>query len=117
MGTYTHINLDYLNSMSGGDKDFMVEVIEEYMEREPANFQLLVDAIDALSYPNMRYYAHKLRSAVQMVGAKELLQKLEQVELLAAEKDEKSLLIFKSIPDLNSKVLLELKQELNNLRK
>lgn len=115
--TYQYINLGYLTNLAGGDVVFLVEVINDYLTKEPENFTALSAAVGAESYPNIQYYAHKLRSAVQMVGAKELLSHLEKIELLAAAKDAEALTIFKDIPRINEQVLLELRQELNNLHK
>lgn len=116
MSNYQHINLEYLHKMASGDVDFMKELLTDYLEKEPHNFQLLTNAYQAVNFVDMKYYAHKLRSSVQMVGAKKLLEKLERIEHLAAEEDASLALEFDDIATINAQVILELKQELDILQ-
>ena len=113
MNVYSHINLKYLTKIAGGDNDFFADVIREYLKKVPSDLQKLVDSLTEMNYANMCFYAHKLRSAAQMVGAEELHQKLEQFEHFAADRNDELKLVFKDIEYLNKNVLLELTQELN----
>jgi HPt (histidine-containing phosphotransfer) domain-containing protein len=116
MSNYQFIDLDYLHKMASGDVDFMKELITDYLEKEPSNFQLLTDAYQVMHFVDMKYYAHKLRSSVQIVGAKKLLEKLERIEHLAAVQDASLALEFDDIAAINAQVILELKQELDILQ-
>ena len=116
MSTYQFIDLEYLTKMSSGDVDFMKELLTDYLEKEPHNFQLLTDAYQTMNFIDMKYYAHKLRSSVQMVGAKALLGKLERIEHLAALQDASLAIEFDDIAAINAQVILELKQELDILQ-
>lgn len=115
MNNYQFIDLDYLHKMASGDVDFMKEILTDYLEKEPNNFNSLTAAYHAMNFADMKYYAHKLRSSVQIVGAKALLAKLEKIELLASQNDQSLVLEFDDIAALNAQVILELKQELDIL--
>lgn len=102
--------------MASDDKAFMAEVIADYLAKEPENFALLMEAHQSGSFANMKYYAHKLRSAVQIIGAAVFQERLEQIEHFAGMADNQVNNCFGELPALQQEVILELNQELNILR-
>lgn len=112
MSNNQYTDLEYLSKMASGDIAFVRELLTDYLEKEPNNFQLLAQAHEVMNFADIKYYAHKLRSSVQIVGAKKLLTKLEKIELLASQNDASLSLEFVDIAAINQQVILELKQEL-----
>ncbi len=98
--------------MSGGDNEFVVEMISDYLSNEPKNFSFLMEALKNKNFADIAYHAHKLRSAAQIMGANELLENLECIENLALQNKCVEDEIGFKIEQINSKILTELSEEL-----
>lgn len=79
------LNLNYLSEISGGDKNFIREMLELYVQStapEADNFQAL---LSNANYEAIGHLAHKIKAPVQMLGADELFQQLRALEKCGKE--------------------------------
>jgi HPt (histidine-containing phosphotransfer) domain-containing protein len=114
---YTHINLDYLNEMADNDIDFMREIIADYISKIPAYIEDLVQAVENVNQDNTVFFAHKLKSSFQFMGAKQLTSITEQIEQYAKEGSHQNEIpnMVKEILTGFERVIEELKTELERL--
>jgi CheY-like chemotaxis protein len=76
-----HIRLDYLHQLSGNDKDFEKEILNQFVKQAPVELEQLEQSIQENDFDKVRRTAHSLKSTVGYVGlAEELHPLLEQIE-------------------------------------
>ncbi|RYY72927.1 MAG: response regulator, partial [Gammaproteobacteria bacterium] len=79
------ISLDYLHSLSGGDKEFEKQLLAQFLQQVPEELNALQKAIETQDFYNIKQVAHSLKSTVGYVGlADELNPYLTRIELDAA---------------------------------
>lgn len=75
------IDLDYLDELSKGDKEFKTEMLRQFIVQVPEEIRLLESSIQQRDYAAVRSAAHGLKSSVSFVGLSSKLQPvLEQIE-------------------------------------
>jgi len=74
------IDLEYLKSVSRGDKNFETDMIRSFSEQVPAELTELKSAIEQLDYRKISSLAHSLKSTVSYLGMKQLTPLLQQIE-------------------------------------
>jgi signal transduction histidine kinase/DNA-binding response OmpR family regulator len=80
-----HIQLDYLHQLSGNDRAFEKEILEQFLVQAPLELTQLEQHIGSNDYDQVRRTAHSLKSTVGYVGlADELHPYLERMEKDAA---------------------------------
>lgn len=84
---YKHkvIDLSYLNEISGESKDLINDLIEMFFEQIPEYQKLLKNYFSEKEWVNLGKTAHKAKSAILMVGMKELADDLKKLEENAKE--------------------------------
>lgn len=76
-----HIHLSYLHQLSGNDKDFEKEILNQFVTQAPAELSQLENSIKENDFDMVRRTAHSLKSTVGYVGlADELHPYLEEIE-------------------------------------
>ena len=79
------INLEYLNEISDGNTDFIIDLINMFFNQIP-EYQISLSALyDKEDWINLGKLAHKAKSAILMVGMKELADELKKLEENAKE--------------------------------
>lgn len=79
------LDLSYLNEISGGDTDFVKEMLELFLNtttKEISQFDQLVAESNWVAVGNL---AHKLKAPIQMLGATELFGLVRNLEFLGKE--------------------------------
>ena len=74
------INMDYLQSLSKGDKTFEKNMIKAFSKQMPLELKELQIAIDDKNYKRIRTIAHNMKSTVSYMGLQQLTSLLEQIE-------------------------------------
>jgi signal transduction histidine kinase/DNA-binding response OmpR family regulator len=76
-----HIHLSYLHQLSGNDKEFEKEILNQFITQAPAELLQLETSINENDFDTVRRTAHSLKSTVGYIGlAEELHPFLEQIE-------------------------------------
>ena len=79
--SYQYIDLQYMHSISDGDKDYEKNVTAQFLEIIPANLGTLVAALENRDLPTLRHTAHAMISDVAIMGLLEKLKPfLDQLE-------------------------------------
>lgn len=80
------INLSYLIELSKGNKVFVKDMINLFLEENPEEIQLLEKGIAEYNYDLIRITAHKLRSTIPFVGLDKVVgNEVNEIETLAAD--------------------------------
>ncbi|MBI9053404.1 MAG: Hpt domain-containing protein [Bacteroidales bacterium] len=73
-------NLSYLEEISNGNKEFMLELIDMFFEQIPEYQQLLQELYDKKDWIQLGKTAHKAKSSILMMGIKDLAAMLKRLE-------------------------------------
>jgi len=73
------INFDYLNSVTGGDKDILKQILQAYIDYMPADVTELKKLLQGDDHMATGMQAHKVKSSARMIGlpCASLLQDIE----------------------------------------
>ena len=76
----SNYNLDDVKEMAGGDEEFLLIVVQTFLEEIPPDVAAMNEAIDN-DNPSLAYqYAHKMKPHLQMFG----LNLMEQFKVIEA---------------------------------
>nr|WP_255749402.1 ATP-binding protein [Pontibacter liquoris] len=108
--TEKHCDLSYLHKMSGGNTDFIKEMIGLFLKQLPPELEHMKQAALKIDFPAVKEVAHKLKSSVSIVGAESMLVRLKQIEALAKQEAEieQVLCLNQELTEINEQVALEL---------
>lgn len=83
--TYKYINTEYLESVSGGDKEVVREIVSIFKEQvtEISNEMSLL--LSQKNYKLLGLLAHKAKSSISIMGMNDLAFMLKTFELQAKE--------------------------------
>lgn len=79
-------NLDMVNSVSGGDQNFIKKMVELFIETVPPNIADLTAAVAAEDWDKTAKLAHKLKSTIDSMGIKSLKTDIRAIEANAKAK-------------------------------
>jgi len=83
----TVINMEYLQSLSNGDKSFERNMIKAFSKQVPAELEELRVAIEEKNYQKTGAIAHNMKSTVSYLGLHQLTPMLEQIEAESESKN------------------------------
>jgi HPt (histidine-containing phosphotransfer) domain-containing protein len=106
---YEYLNLEILNEQSDGEPEFLIDIINTFLETVPANLEKLKAAAGSENKEEVKFYAHKLKGSFSFIGCGQL------GETLAGIEDEKIELTTHSpemirVVDVSTKIIDELGQ-------
>jgi CheY-like chemotaxis protein len=73
----------YLMEATGGNSEFIVELLSMCMRSIPEDVNLLGKAVEDMDLPQVKYYAHKMRSSTSLTGVRQLTDHLKMMELIS----------------------------------
>jgi len=112
-----NLNLDYLIELSGGDKEFIAEIVDMFIVDAPEVLRQSQTYLKNEDFELLKITVHKLKSSVQIMGNMELAGLIQTIENNAANPEMHSTLAELLI-NMNKEVttMVEyLKQEKPNL--
>lgn len=74
------INLNYLESMTDGDNEVMIEMIQLLIEETPKHLDSIKKAQDEKNWMQLRSEAHKIKPMMLYVGLDDLNEACQQLE-------------------------------------
>ncbi len=83
-----NVNLDYLHELSGGDQDFMRELMTMFMDQMPENIANLQRYSQDKSFSDLKSLAHKMKSAVGLIGIPKLQELLSELQNISGQQTE-----------------------------
>jgi len=78
-------NLDYLKELSGGDRNFITEILELFITEAPQSVEQSFRYLREMNLEMLRINVHKLKSSVQVVGGYHLTYLIQEIESAAKE--------------------------------
>ena len=82
-GKFTYADLSYLESMSMGSNDLIVEMIQIFVDQLPEFTGGLKEHLNNRDFPALGALAHKAKSSVAVMGMEALAADLKKLELSA----------------------------------
>lgn len=76
----SNIDLTYLNEISGGDKTFIKEMLELFINTTAIEVNEFDNLLAAGKVEAIGLLAHKMKAPIQMIGALELFEKVKTIE-------------------------------------
>ena len=110
-----HYNLDYLNSISGGDQEFIKDMLETFITNVPEDLKKIRNLVAIENWQKAGEDAHKFASSLLFLGLDRLKSIATQIEEYGINKQN-----VKQIPELLTELengcnqlILELKRDFN----
>ncbi len=76
----SELDLSYLNEISGGDEDFIKEMIETFLEETPKDLNDIEAHLSTQNWAELGKTAHKMKSSIKMFGFESLKNKALFIE-------------------------------------
>lgn len=74
------INLNYLKEISGGDTNFIKEMLELYIATTATEAILFKELYEKKDISGIGHLAHKMKAPIQMLGATDLYNTIKGIE-------------------------------------
>ena len=76
----SRINLKYLNSLCGGDTNFLTSMLVTYVDETRQDISQMEEAFENRNIERIGFYSHKIKTSFQMLGLKKLAEYAEILE-------------------------------------
>lgn len=111
------IDLTYLRDVSSGSNDFMIEMIELFLQQTPAYFEQLNQLIIDENWSKAAEIAHKIKPTLAFMGADAAKDRMAEIENYARNLTNTDAIapLFKSLNEFSEELfakLSEVKKEL-----
>jgi HPt (histidine-containing phosphotransfer) domain-containing protein len=93
MSEYSAPDLTYLKELSGGNEEFLKQIITIFLEDTPDMLNKIKDGISSGNLEQVRFYSHKLVSQLPMVGINDAVDDARTIDRE-----------YKSLPDMPQRV-------------
>jgi HPt (histidine-containing phosphotransfer) domain-containing protein len=80
-------NLDYLNSISGGDKDFVVDMIVTFIHNAPEDLDKIKNYLADENWDKVGEDAHRFASSLLFLGLNDLKAIANRIEEMGLERN------------------------------
>lgn len=104
------INLDYLEQLSEGDKEFTLSMIQYFIDNTPAVIASMKESCQNRDWKTLMNIAHKFKPQLNFMGITSLLDEVERLEQDAHH--QRNLDTLPGLIDLSEQVCLEAIEEL-----
>lgn len=81
-----NVDLTYLNEISGGDKNFIREMLELFVNTTSEEVNQFDALVSSNMYDQIGALAHKMKAPIQMLGANTLFENIRNLERCGKEK-------------------------------
>jgi len=84
------LDLGYLKEISGGNAEFEISMIEQFLQQVPGELEAMKEAFDKTNYSELTHIAHNFKTSVSFMGlAKNLDHYLDYIESNAGIQNDK----------------------------
>lgn len=74
------IDLTYLNDIAGGDAEFMIDMIDIFIDQTPVYVEQLIAAISEKDWKMVGDIAHKIKPTLAFMGVDNAKDKMAEIE-------------------------------------
>ena len=117
MTSYKHIDLNYLEDLALGSKDFIEDMISSFLKSTPESLKKMEEALNKEDWNRVGSIAHKLKTSFSFMGREEPLKKAKALQDYGLNETNVEL-IPELVEDLNNafhRAKSELEEELTSL--
>lgn len=117
--TDLNVDLSYLRDVSSGSNEFMVEMIELFLDQTPAYFEQLDQYIQEENWLRVADIAHKIKPTLAFMGADSAKDDMAEIEVNARNLKnlDKIQPAFQLLNDLSSELFSKLEEIKAGLKK
>lgn len=80
MMEYSEPDLRYLNEISGGNEEFMKQIIEIFLEDTPQMLENIKNGLSNGDLDKVKFFSHKLVSQLPMVGINDAVEDARTID-------------------------------------
>ena len=62
------LNLDFLQEMAGGDNEFVIEILEIFLDDAPTTLESIRNGMIESDFSSVKTSVHKLKSSIKVLG-------------------------------------------------
>ena len=108
-----HYNLAKVYAISDDDKDFVLQIINLFIEEVPPDVAQIKVGINAKDHSHAYSYAHKIKPTLDLLGMEAAHEEILQIEQWTKDKGKKKEIkeIFKSMSGRIDLALSEIKKD------
>ena len=81
------IDMSYLSDIAGGSEEFMIEMIDIFIEQTPLYFEQLEEAVNSRDWKGVGDVAHKIKPTLAFMGIEEAKDIMADIERKARIND------------------------------
>lgn len=81
------IDLSYLSDIAGGSEEFMIDMIDIFIEQTPLYFDQLEQAVNSSDWKSVGDVAHKIKPTLAFMGINEAKDIMAEIERKARTSD------------------------------
>ena len=110
-----HYNLAKVYAISDDDKDFVLQIVNLFVEEVPSDVQQIKVGINVKDYSHAYGYAHKIKPTLDLLGMEAAYEEILQIEQWTKDQGKKKEIkeIFKSMSGRIDLALVEIKKDFN----
>lgn len=114
---YKQIDVDFFEKFYDGNDGFKEKMISMFMEKAPAFMSDMNEHLDQQKWGDLAASAHKFKSCIDFVGAKNLREAANEIEKNAKDANVETVTnLVASINNICDEVVSELQNELSTIK-
>lgn len=82
------IDLDYIYTISDGDREFIKEILETFVKITPESIDTINDSLDQKQWQEIARVAHKIKPSILLLGIDQLTNLIKEIEQMAKKQEE-----------------------------
>lgn len=82
------IDLDYIYTISDGDREFIKEILETFVKITPESIDAINDGLEQKKWNVVARAAHKIKPSILLLGIDELSKLIREIEGMAKNQEE-----------------------------
>jgi len=108
-----HYNLAKVYAISDDDKDFVLQIVNLFVEEVPSDVQQIKVGIKTKDYPYTYGFAHKVKPTLDLLGMEAAHEEILQIEQWTKDQGKKKEIkeIYKSLSERVDSALAEIKKD------
>lgn len=114
-----NLDLSYLQDVANGSNEFMIEMIQLFLDQTPGYFEQLDQLIKDLNWPLVAEISHKIKPTLTFMGIESARANMAEIEQNARNLENLETIppAFKLLKDMSVELFLKLAQIKSDLEK
>ncbi len=114
-----NLDLSYLQDVANGSKEFMIEMIQLFLDQTPGYFEQLDQLIKDLNWPLVAEISHKIKPTLTFMGIESARANMAEIEQNARNLKNLETIppAFKLLKDMSVQLFIKLAQVKSDLEK